>query len=198
MKLTYFEFPGRAGPIRIALGIGKIAFEDERFAYADWPNLKGEMPLGAVPVLDVQGTRLCQSNAILRYAGRLSGLYPDDLLEAAKCDQMLDTIEEILSRIVDTMMMEGEEQKAARDGLCEGPLPFFLDAMQTMVGTDDKPYVAGGKLSVADLKLANFVGMLSSGQLDYVPTDFVERNAPGLAAHAAHIGSLPQVAAQTA
>ena len=194
MKLIYFDFPGRAGPIRQALGIGGVPFEDERFAPADWPMRKGDMPLGAVPVLDVDGIRLCHSNAILRYAGRLAGLYPDDPLQAAQCDQVLDTVEEILTRIVATFPLEAEEQRKAREELCTGVLPFYLKALENMIGATDGPFVADGRLTVADLKLVSFTKMLASGQLDHIATDLAARCAPGLVRHCDFIGSLPEVA----
>jgi hypothetical protein len=32
IKLSYFDMPGRAEPIRIALSLGKVAFEDKRLS----------------------------------------------------------------------------------------------------------------------------------------------------------------------
>jgi hypothetical protein len=58
MKLIYFDFGGRGEPIRLAFRIGDVAFEDDRIAPSDWPGRKAEMPLGAMPVLEVNGTRL--------------------------------------------------------------------------------------------------------------------------------------------
>ena len=77
LKLTYFDFHGGRGePARLALSIGGIAFEDDRVQTSDWERRKGDTPFGALPVLEVDGQIVAQSNAINRYVGKLADLYP--------------------------------------------------------------------------------------------------------------------------
>ena len=38
-------------------------------------------PFGQVPVLEIDGVAFSQSAALLRYAGRQAGMYPDGLLQ---------------------------------------------------------------------------------------------------------------------
>ena len=45
-------------------------------------------PLAQVPVLSVGESRVTQSSAILRYVGRMTGLYPEDPLLAAQVDEV--------------------------------------------------------------------------------------------------------------
>lgn len=79
LKLTYFDFHGGRGePARLALSIGGIAFEDDRVSLPDWERRKADMPFGALPVLEVDGQIVAQSNAINRYVGKLADLYPSD------------------------------------------------------------------------------------------------------------------------
>ena len=53
-----------------------------------------------MPVLELEdeatGAKkiVAQSNAILRYVGKLGGLYPSDPVEALEVDMVIDTIEE--------------------------------------------------------------------------------------------------------
>ena len=62
LKLTYFEFHGgRGNPQRLALSIGGIAFEDDRVPPSDWGRRKE--PFGALPLLEVDGQFVAQSNA---------------------------------------------------------------------------------------------------------------------------------------
>ena len=70
LKLTYFDFHGGRGePARLALSIGGIPFEDDRVQFTDWERRKTDTPFGALPVLEVDGQVLAQSNAINRRRG---------------------------------------------------------------------------------------------------------------------------------
>ena len=106
LKLYYFDLGGRAEPIRMALTLGKIPFEDIRVTREEHMKMKGEgkWPCGQIPVLEVDGKMLPQSNAILRYAGKLSGFYPEDAWMAAQCDAALDTSGDIVPKIVAVLM----------------------------------------------------------------------------------------------
>ncbi len=45
-----------------------------------------------------------QSNAIMRYVGKLGGLYPSDPVEALEVDLVIDTVEEVTKFLVYTMI----------------------------------------------------------------------------------------------
>ena len=58
-----------------------MSFADQRVTFDTFRGMKasGELPYGTLPVLVVDGAQkrtIAQSNAILRYAGKLGGLYP--------------------------------------------------------------------------------------------------------------------------
>jgi glutathione S-transferase len=92
LKLTYFDFHGGRGePARLALSIGGIPFEDDRVAPSDWPARKADTPFGALPVLEVDGQALAQSNAINRYVGTLTDLYPSGACRFA-CDEVMEAV----------------------------------------------------------------------------------------------------------
>jgi len=77
LKLTYFDFHGGRGePARLALSIGGVPFEDDRVVTSDWERRKAHTPFGALPVLEVDGQTLAQSNAINRYVGKITGSLP--------------------------------------------------------------------------------------------------------------------------
>src|SRR6185295_17491389 len=76
LKLTYFDMhAGRGEVARIALFIGGVTYEDRRVKFQDWPAMKASTPFGAMPILEVDGQEVVESNGINRFVGKLTGLY---------------------------------------------------------------------------------------------------------------------------
>ena len=196
LKLTYFDFHGGRGePARIALSMGGIPFEDERVKGTDWERRKPSTPFGALPLLEKDGEILAQSNAINRYVGRLTNLYPSDPWQAALCGEIMEAVEDITSKIAATMFLSDEQKKVQRKALVEGPLPFYLARLQQTLEAHGGRYFAGGKLSVADLKVFVLIRQLKSGVLDHVPADLPDRIAPKLIEHYERMQNEPGVKA---
>lgn len=51
-----------------------------------------EMPFGMLPILDIDGKIITQSNAIARYLAEEHGLTGKDKWEALQCDVLVDTL----------------------------------------------------------------------------------------------------------
>jgi glutathione S-transferase len=196
LKLTYFDFNGgRAEPARLAFHIGGIAFEDYRFAFADFPAVRTATPFGQVPTLHVDGVLVTQSDAITRYAGKLTGLYPTDAYQALLCDEVLGAVEDANHKLTPTFGLTGDALLAARTALVEGPLKTYLGWLQTQLLAHGGQFFADNRLTVADLKVFAYVRGLASGRLDHVPTDLVERVAPAVHAHMQRTAATPAIAA---
>jgi glutathione S-transferase len=185
LKLTYFDFNGGRGEAaRLALSIGGVAFEDDRVKYADWPKVKPTTPFGKLPVLEVDGVAIAGSNGINRYVGKLTGLYPEDAVQAALCDEAMNAVEDIGEEIAKTFTIKDEEEKKQkRQELAEGPVRVYLEAFQRRLEAQGGEWFADGRLTVADLKVFLWLRHLKSGNLDHMPKDLVERIAPPLDAH---------------
>ncbi len=198
-KLTYFDFDGGRGECaRLAFAIGGVPFVDDRVPFAAWKDRKADTPFGALPVLEIEGRTVAQSNGINRYVGRLVGLYPTDPWQAALCDEAMDAVEDIGGKILATFDLSPAEKKAQRDALASGPIPFFLTRLQHRLEEQGGRYFADGRLTVADLKVFVWIRHLKSGALDHVPTDVADRVAPRLSEHCERIRSLPEVKAHYA
>jgi glutathione S-transferase len=196
LKLSYFDFHGGRGePARLALSIGGIPFEDDRVKPGDWERRKADTPFGALPLLDVDGQVLAQSNAINRYVGKLAGLYPADPWQAALCDETMEAVEDITNKIAATLFLPEEQKKIQRKALVDGPLPFFLTRLQRRLEAHGGRYFAGDSLSIADLKVFALMRQLTSGVLDHVPNDLADRLAPKLVEHYKRIKNEPGVKA---
>jgi glutathione S-transferase len=195
LKLTYFDFHGgRAEPARLAMAIGGIAFEDHRFTFPEFAEVRKTTPFGQVPTLHVDGVQVTQCDAINRYVGKLAGLYPTDAYQALLCDEVMYVVEEANVKLGPTFRMTGEEQKAARLALVNGSMPVYLAWLQSQLLAHGGEYFADNRLTVADLKVFVDVRGLNSGMLDHVPADLVEKVAPALNAHMKRIAQTPAIA----
>lgn len=197
LKLTYFDInAGRGEVARLAMFMGGVEFEDNRLKFADWPSVKPNTPFGSIPVLEVDGQEVTQSNGINRFVGRLTDLYPTDPLQAAFCDEAMDTVEDATAPLVATLSIRDEEEKKAkRTELASGPLTFYLTRMEARLKARGGEYFADNRITVADLKVWQWIRHIKSGQLDYIPTDLPDRVAPLLVEHAERVASHPQVKA---
>jgi glutathione S-transferase len=183
LRLRYFPFPGRAEPIRDALRIGHISFIDEHLTPDQFHDCRaaGEFPFGGLPVLVVETSDgeqcVAQSNAILRFAGQLAGLYPaDDPLQALRVDEALDVGEDINCLLGPSLHEQDTEKKMAmRRELAEETLPFWIACFERLlIANGSTGFVLGNSLTVADLKLYWIIDWLTSGMLDGIPTGLVD------------------------
>ncbi len=196
LTLTYFDFHGGRGePARLAFAVGGIQFDDKRFGYPEFAEIRKQTPFGQVPTLQVDGVLVTQSDAITRYAGKLADLYPTDPYKALLCDEVLGVVEDANNKMGPTFGMTGDALQAARTALVEGALPMYLRWMQAALHAHGGQYFVENRLTVADLKVFVYVRGLNSGRLDHVPSDLVQTIAPLLNAHAQRIAKHPAIAA---
>ncbi len=199
LKLTYFNSPGRAEPVRVALRICGIPFEDHRLDFPSFRALKaqGAFPLGSVPVLEVDGVAYPQTAAMLRYVARLGGdLYPTDALEALAVDSAIDTFNDTLSNALLPSFYERDMEKklAMRAAFCAGPLPTACAFIEGLLERSGGPFVTGATMTIADLLIANQVRQIQGGHLDGVAPETLAAY-PRLLALAEAYRSEPRVAA---
>jgi prostaglandin-H2 D-isomerase / glutathione transferase len=172
LKLTYFDAPGRAEPVRLALRIAGIPFEDHRLKFPEFAALKadGAFPLGSVPILEVDGHPITQTAAMLRYAARAGqgDLYPTDPTQALVVDSALDTFNDTLSNALLPSLYEREPDKklAMRKVFAAGPLPLACRYVEGLIARGDGPFLIGPQLTIADLVLALQVAQIQRGGLD--------------------------------
>ena len=191
IKLIYFNFPfWRAEISRISLFYGDIPFEDVRISSDDFAYVKisGTLPDGtviptkALPCLSVDGVSFCQTGAIARFCGKLSGLYPNENnVDCALIDQVIDICTDITNCISYPTNTEGEvNQRSFRESLFEkdGKLSKNLSSLESVVEeqnckTKNALFFIGDNLSVGDLAIWGIVKWLKSGVIDFIPTSLI-------------------------
>ena len=196
LVLTYFDIDASRGEAaRLAMHLAGIAFEDKRIARSDWPAMRDQTPYQSLPILEVDGKVIAQSNTINRYVGKLAGLHPKDDWQAALVDELMDAVEDITYKIGNTFALEGEAKKKAREALAAGSIPRFLKQFEARLKDGGGEWFVEKRLTVADLKCFLFVRWLKSGALDHIPADIVDKQAPLLVKHLERVRNQPRIAA---
>ena len=194
LKLVYFALPSKPEATRLAAHIGGLAFEDEHIDFPTWgASLKAKVAPQQLPLLHVDGEVVGQSNAILRYVGRLANLYPKDARAALSVDEIIDYADELFTVLRKSFAIKDEDEKKAfrATAIAEGgdfhKWLVFLDSR--LAG---KKYAVGDSLTVADLVIFTYAQFLVSGFLDGVPSDALV-SFKNLAAHKAVVANHPKV-----
>jgi glutathione S-transferase len=195
-KLTYFDIDGGRGEsIRLALFIGGLEFEDVRLTGPEFREARQSFRFHALPVLEIDGQPITQSTALVRYVGKLAGLYPTDDMQALCCDEAMDAVEDLSHAIGRTYGLQGDELKKARTELVEDRLTTYIKGLDGLLARGGGEFFADGRMTVADLKVFVATRSLAKGVLDHVPTDIVEELAPALAEHRDRIANDPRILA---
>lgn len=179
LKLCGFRVSNYHNKVRIALLEKGIAFEEDA---AVTPSQKDEYlalsPMGKVPYMETDGTRLCESEVILEYleeAYPQKPLLPKDPLARAKVRELVTVIELHLELVARRLyagvffggtVSEGTKQSVEKD-LAKG-----IRAFKALAKFD--PFIAGKELTLADCAAAVHLPLVSlSTKLAY-GRDFLE------------------------
>lgn len=162
----------------------------------------GALTFGTFPALVVGGKGvLNQTQAIARYVGHLTGMYPADPFLAAKCDEAIDGLTDVSDLVTATMQERNPQRKIQwRQALIapDGRMTMIISGLEKVLkqnGASPVPFVAGNSLTVADLALWRAVGWISSGVIDGIPSTYIQTNFPLLWALHRAVDQEPKVMA---
>lgn len=158
--LFYFNVKALAEPLRYLFAYGGIEYEDVRVTRDEWPALKPTMPMGQMPVLEVDGKRVHQSISMARFLARTVGLCGSNPWEDLQIDIVVDTINDFRLKIaVVSYEPEDEIKEKKLVTLNTEVIPFYLEKLEQTV-KDNDGHLALNKLTWADIYFA--------GILDYM------------------------------
>lgn len=200
LRLVYFPSPGRAEAIRIALSLSGADWEDASIDGARFQAMKeaGDLPWGMVPVLQTPDGTIAESSAILRYAGRLAGLVPEDPYQSAKADEFIDGMEPLSKALDSTFgISDLDERIRLRKAVFEpgGKGSRNLLLLERKLSESETGWAAGtDDMSIADLKLFTGLFGLFSGNYDGIEAS-VMADYPGLIDYHRKMANDPRIKA---
>jgi len=181
IKLIYFNQPfWRAEVARLPLFMSNIEFEDFRITSDDNRYLKENgklkdgtiIPFRQLPVLVAKGQSIAQTGAIARICGKLSGMYPKDMIEAGRVDQIIDTVTDI-NELLNPSMRENNPaiKKQMRIDLSNGTLPKYFGYLEEILKSNNSGWFVGAEMTIADIAVWSMLGWIAQGVLDDIPKD---------------------------
>ena len=184
IKIYYSHTPfWRAEVLRVSLYISNIPFEDVRISRDEFINMikTGFLPNGKrvpfhqLPVIEVDGEIIGQTGAIARYCGKISNLYSNDNINAAKIDQIIDAATDI-TNIVSPTIREKDEQKKIEDRLLlkNKLLPRWFKYLENILSQETSEWFVENKMTIADIAMWRLLGWLTSGIIDGIPTSIID------------------------
>lgn len=188
--LFYFNVKALAEPLRFLFAYGGIEYEDVRVTRDEWPALKPTMPMGQMPVLEVDGKRVHQSISMARYLAKQVGLSGADAWEDLQIDIVVDTINDFRLKIaVVSYEPEDEIKEKKMVTLNNEVIPFYLEKLEATT-KDNEGHLALGKLTWADVYLAGILDYLN-----YMCKKDILEGYPGLKALVESIQAIDSIKA---
>ena len=186
IKLYYWNFPfWRAEVLRAGMFLQDIDFENVHDQDRLMQLRKDQkVPFGGLPVMEVNGQILSQTQAMASYVGKMKNLYPsgdDAAFAQAHCDEIINGCTDVTNTLSATMYGRTPENqvKEKRTELMDpetpGRLYLHLSGLNSILCRDGSVYACGADhgLTVADLAVWRLVGWLSGGIIDHIPSEFV-------------------------
>lgn len=188
--LTYFGGYGLAEQIRWMLAAGDIEWNQVALkTHEEFLDLRkaGKLFFGQLPLLEIDGLRLVQSQAMLRYVAQRAGLWGKDLAESALVDMVAEGIRDARSIVVSFPFTDDQAGLAA-----EAPSRVAKQMMALEVNIRkhaDGTFGFLPRFSAADVLLAELVEELVNIRADSV------NRYPSCAALHKQVVALPRIQA---
>lgn len=176
LTLVYAKMRAIAEPIRMTAAAAGVPL-DNAFVWdyygKPWPEVKPTLAFGAVPVLIIEDegkkTELYMSTAITRYIATIGKALPEDPVDAAFLDMMMERVHELfLPMNPSTQFAKFFPQQ--EEGLAK--VEAFLKQVEPMVAAKGGPFLLGEKPYYADFGIYHHMDLaltLKASVLDGYP-----------------------------
>jgi glutathione S-transferase len=169
----------------------------------EFGKIKETLPFGQIPILKVDDKKvLFQETAILRYVGRLVGLYPNDPEGAVDVDIALCCVDGMfLSRknihclqldrmknssiwviLLDMYLAfqalfwpEHPGKEIIQKKVIDERIPQVLGYLEKYLASKGTAFSAGNSLTIADLRIYSVIKFYKSGRLPGLSADLVDK-----------------------
>ncbi|XP_077863523.1 glutathione S-transferase A4-like isoform X2 [Saccoglossus kowalevskii] len=188
--LIYFDGRGLGESIRLILSTVGIEFEEtylQDAAHVERLRQAGDLLFMQVPMLEIDGMKLVQTNAIIRYIARKYAMYGKTLEQKTRIDVLYDGARDFIMKFVYIGWNKGKEDDSK--SVKENAVPRYLPVFEKELSKTSSGYFVGDDLSMADLAVLESLLYCD----DYFPA--VLEDYPKLKEFKDRLSSLPRIKA---
>ncbi|CAD5220720.1 unnamed protein product [Bursaphelenchus okinawaensis] len=158
-KLHYLDSRGRAEPIRMLLFYCGIKFEDIRYEPEKWESIKNSFVFQKVPVLEIDGKKLSQSVAIMRYLAKQHRLAGNNIFDQARVDEAADVILDFHDAIIPYLsvavkVVPGDVHESEKE-ILQPALDKYFPILRKFLSENNGTYLATKYLTFVDFQAAD-------------------------------------------
>ncbi|CAB1102530.1 unnamed protein product [Ectocarpus sp. CCAP 1310/34] len=166
--------PGRGEATGVALAYGGKDFVDNTMGFSEHGACKWAGK--GLPVLEMDDAEYFQSTALLRYAGKMGGLYPDDALAALEVDEIVMIAEDVLTNMFKCM---GQTDDTVAKGVLEGKIKTLVEMLVAKLATNQSSkFFVGNSPTIANLQVHAVIKNFEANFLTDLPTTLIADTAP--------------------
>ena len=187
-KLYYFAGRGRAETTRWMLAAINLPFVNAPIATREAMfdlRASGKLPFDQLPLLEIDGLRVSQTTALIRYLARRGDLYGDSDADALWCDLIAGVAADLVEPAIIAAFQPNRE--LAIKGLRQR-VEKFAPRLERRLAENGGTFIAATRLTFADVVL----GEAMSAHLELVPG--ILNDFPLLLALQSMIVKLPGIA----
>lgn len=158
-KLHYFPYSGRAEVLRMAMQYFELDYDEEVVSSQAWVSLKrsGNYEFAHLPMLEIQGKRLVQTSAILRYLCQTNHAYSTSTDQIAQIEAIVELHSDIQAQTLPLMLQDKlTEAKAWYE--VHMPEQYFpmIERLLEANGAGQGKYFVGSTVTMADFVMFEF------------------------------------------
>ena len=192
LELFYFDIPGKGEAIRLHNAYAGLPLKDTRLTRDQFVTMKesGKLPYGQVPLLAIDDKHyIAQSAAIMRYLGKLSGLYPIDPIKAGLVDSIIDEENDLFAALTCSRYrdrfgfscLDDATVATIRADLNNVILPKHLKFFQDLLSRSTTGWLADTENpTIADFIVVPRMQWLAGGHNEGIDLSILDKNAPAV------------------
>ena len=155
--------------MKLVAEVGSIEYKFTGINKQDWPTHKLSTRYGQVPYLKVSDDfQIYQTIVIARYLAQEGGLYPTDRKQATLTEEIVASLDEVLSGFVKVFYITPEDKRPEElKSFTEGTLNRIFTALDKLLEKNATNNFIDGQLTWADLFLLDITMTLTSVGVDF-------------------------------